>query len=46
MARGRRRENRRDVSSLQPPGTLPGYGWELFSGSISCLPYSQFATEL
>jgi hypothetical protein len=30
MARGRRRETRRDVSSLQPPGTLPGYGWELF----------------
>jgi hypothetical protein len=30
MARGRRRETRRDMSSLQPPGTLPGYGWELF----------------
>jgi hypothetical protein len=30
MARGHRRETRRDVSSLQPPGTLPGYGLGTF----------------
>jgi hypothetical protein len=30
MARGRRRETRRDVSSLQPPGTLPDYGLGTF----------------